>query len=39
MGVCVSRQLIHECRAELDRLRAVSGLRLEGVLIVARATE
>ena len=32
MGVCVSRQLINEYRAELDRLRAVSGSRREGVL-------
>jgi hypothetical protein len=28
----VSRQLINEYRAELDRLRAVSGSRREGVL-------
>ena len=31
-GGCVSRQLINEYRAELDRLRAVSGSRREGVL-------
>ena len=28
----MSRQLINEYRAELDRLRAVSGSRREGVL-------
>ena len=31
-GVRVSRQHINEYRAELDRLRAVSGSRREGVL-------
>jgi hypothetical protein len=31
-GVSVSRQLINEYRTDLDRLRAVSGSRREGVL-------
>ena len=31
-GGCVSKQLINEYRAELDRLRRVSGSRREGVL-------